>query len=168
MTKITVPYKGEPLHLKAGEMVEFTGTIYCGRDAVLPHVVEYAKNHTIEEKYGVDLKGAVIFHTAVSCAGIAPTTSSKPEIMGSIVPLSEEGALFHLGKGLISDETVEGLKKNNAYFLVTPPVAALLTACMSECKAIIHPEFGMEAFYEIKVKDFPAVIAVADGETIFA
>ena len=168
MRKITVPYKGAPLRLDAGEMVEFTGTIYCGRDAVLPYVVEYAKNHTIEKDYGVDLRGAVIFHTAVSCAGIAPTTSSKPEIMGSIVPLSEEGVLFHLGKGLISEEAVEGLQRNNAYFLVTPPVAALLTACMYECRAIIHPEFGMEAFYEIKVRDFPAVVAAADGKTILA
>lgn len=165
--KINVPYTGELLDLKAGDMVEFTGTIYCGRDAVLPHVVEYVQNGTLGD-YGVSMEGAVIFHTAVSCAGIAPTTTSKPEIMGSIVPLSEKGAKFHLGKGLISEETIEGLKKNNAYFLVTPPVAALLTAAMTECKAVIHPEFGMEAFYEIHVTDFPAVVAVANGETIFA
>lgn len=165
--KITVPYVGEELNLKAGDMVEFTGTIYCGRDAVLPHVVEYAQNGTLAQ-YDVDLNGAVIFHTAVSCAGIAPTTSSKPEIQGSIVPLSEKGAKFHLGKGLISQEVVEGLKKNHAYFLVTPPVSALLTAAVSECKAVIHPEFGMEAFYKIQVTDFPAVVAVANGTTIFA
>lgn len=165
--KITVPYVGEDLNLKAGDMVEFTGTIYCGRDAVLPHVVEYAQNGTLDQ-YDVDLNGAVIFHTAVSCAGIAPTTTSKPEIQGSIVPLSEKGARFHLGKGLISQETIEGLKRNQAYFLITPPVAALLTAAMSECRAVVHPEFGMEAFYKIQVTDFPAVVAVANGETIFA
>ena len=34
--------------------------------------------------------------------------------------------------------------------------------------AVIHPEFGMEGFYDIKVKDFPAIVAVANGETIFA
>lgn len=165
--KIQVPYRGEKLNLKAGDMLELTGTIYCGRDAVLPHVVAYAENGTLAE-YGVDLEGAVIFHTAVSCAGIAPTTSSKPEIEGSIVPLSRKGARFHLGKGLVSQKTVEGLKENGAYFLVTPPVAALLTASMTSCKAVIHPEFGMEAFYKIEVKDFPAIVAVADGETIFA
>lgn len=165
--KITVPYVGEDLNLKAGDMVEFTGTIYCGRDAVLPHVVEYAQNGTLDQ-YDVDLNGAVIFHTAVSRAGIAPTTTSKPEIQGSIVPLSEKGARFHLGKGLISQETIEGLKRNQAYFLITPPVAALLTAAMSECRAVVHPEFGMEAFYKIQVTDFPAVVAVANGETIFA
>lgn len=165
--KITVPYRGEPLDLKAGDFVEFTGKIYCGRDAVLPHVVALAEEGRLGE-YGIDLEGAVIFHTAVSCAGIAPTTSSKPEIEGSVVPLSGHGALFHLGKGQIQPETVEGLNRNHAYFLVTPPVAALLTATMSECKAVLHPEFGMEAFYEITVKDFPAIVAVANGETIFS
>jgi len=165
MKKIQVPFVGD-CDLKAGDLIEMTGTIYCGRDAVLPHVVEMSKEGTLADA-GIDLDGAVIFHTAVSCAGIAPTTTSKPEIEGSIVPLSEKGAKFHLGKGLIKPETVEGLKKNNAYFLITPPVAALLTAQMSEKKAVLHPEFGMEAFYEIKVKDFPAIVAVANGETIF-
>jgi len=39
---------------------------------------------------------------------------------------------------------------------------------MSECRAVLHPEFGMEAFYEITVKDFPAIVAVADGESVFS
>ena len=165
--KIAVPYKGEPLDLNAGDFVELNGIIYCGRDAVLPHIVAMAKEGTLAE-HKIDIEGAVIFHTAVSCAGIAPTTTSKPEIEGSIVPLSEAGAKFHLGKGRISHATVEGLKKNGAFFLITPPVAALLTAQMSECRALVHPEFGMEAFYEIKVTDFPAIVAVANGETIFS
>lgn len=167
MIKIDVPYCGPDLKLHAGDLVELSGTIYCGRDMVLPHVVQYAQEGTLKD-YGVDMNGAVIFHTAVSCAGIAPTTSSKPEIQGSIVPLSKYGAKFHLGKGLIAQETIDQMKELGSYFLITPPVAALLTAQMTECKCVIHPEFGMEAFYEIKVKDFPAIVAVADGETIFA
>lgn len=167
MIKINVPYTGPDLHLKPGDLVELTGTIYCGRDMVLPRVVEYAENGTIKN-YGVNLEGAVIFHTAVSCAGIAPTTSSKPEIEGSIVPLSRHGVKFHLGKGLISQETIDGMKEAGSYFLITPPVAALLTAKMSSCKCVIHPEYGMEAFYEIEVEGFPAIVAVANGETFFA
>jgi len=60
------------------------------------------------------------------------------------------------------------MKKEGSYFLVTPPVAALLTAQMTECKCVFHPEYGMEGFYKIQVKDFPAIVAAADGETIFA
>lgn len=163
--KIQVPLLGE-CELKVGDHIELTGKIYCGRDAVLPHVVEMARSGALMAQ-GIDLVGAVIFHTAVSCAGIAPTTTSKPEIEGSIVPLSEHGVKFHLGKGLIKSETIEGLKKHNGYFLIVPPVAALLTAKMISKRAVVHPEFGMEAFYEISVEDFPAIVAVAHGESIF-
>ena len=166
LKKIRVPLKTGECALKAGDLSEMTGTIYCGRDAVLPYVVEMAKNDTLLDA-GIDIEGAVIFHTAVSCAGIAPTTTGKPEIEGAIVPLSEKGAKFHLGKGRILPETIAGLKQNGAYFLITPPVAALLTAAMSGCRVALHPEFGMEAFYEITVTDFPAIVAVADGESIF-
>lgn len=144
MKKIRVPLKTGECALKAGDLIEMTGTIYCGRDAVLPYVVEMAKNDTLLDA-GIDIEGAVIFHTAVSCAGIAPTTTGKPEIEGAIVPLSEKGAKFHLGKGRILPETIAGLKQNGAYFLITPPVAALLTAAMSGCRVALHPEFGMEA-----------------------
>lgn len=167
MKKIIVPLSGDTINLKAGDLVELTGKIYCGRDTVLPHIVEMAKKGTLHDN-GIDLNGAVIFHTAVSCAGVAPTTTSKPEIENSIIPLSEAGVKFHLGKGVIQKETVAGLKQNRAYFLITPPVTALLTAQMSESKVIAYPELGMEAFYEITVEDFPAIVAVADGESIFS
>ena len=166
MKKITIPFFDE-CELYPGDFVEVTGKIYCGRDAVLPHIVEMARGGTLAEN-GVDLNGALIFHTAVSCAGIAPTTTSKPEIEGSMVPLSEHGAKFHLGKGRISKETIEGLRKNHGYFLIVPPVAALLTAKMTSKRAVVHPEFGMEAFFEITVEDLPAIVAVAHGESIFA
>ena len=76
MIKINVPYRGPKLNLKAGDLVEFTGTIYCGRDMVLPKVVEAAENGTLSQ-YDIDMEGAVIFHTAVSCAGIAPTANQR-------------------------------------------------------------------------------------------
>lgn len=167
MKKVTVPFTDDICSLKAGDLIELTGKIYCGRDAVLPHIVDMAEKGTLNEN-GIDLEGAVIFHTAVSCAGVAPTTTSKPEIENSIIPLSKAGAKFHLGKGFIQPETIKGLKENGACFLITPPVTALLTAQMSESHAIAYPEFGMEAFYEITVEDFPAIVAVADGESIFS
>ena len=49
MIKINVPYRGPKLNLKAGDLVEFTGTIYCGRDMVLPKVVEAAENGTLSQ-----------------------------------------------------------------------------------------------------------------------
>lgn len=166
MKKIEVPCIGD-CALSVGDFIEMTGTIYCGRDAVLPHIVEMGRSQEAQ-KAGIDLCGAVIFHTAVSCAGIAPTTSSKPEIEGSIVPLSQMGAKFHLGKGRISEEIIEGMAKYGSYFLVVPTVSALLTAKMTAKRVVMYPELGMEAFYEITVRDFPAIVAACNGESIFS
>lgn len=60
---------------------------------------------------GADLNGAVIFHSAVSVAGIGPTTSNKLEIESSIPTLSAAGVRLHLGKGSLSQETVGDLNR---------------------------------------------------------
>ena len=73
--------------LQVGDTVEISGYILCGRDAVLPRVMEMIKDGTVD-KLGVDLHGQVIFHTAVSPAGVGPTSSNKLEIESSIEPLS--------------------------------------------------------------------------------
>ena len=97
--------------LQIGDTVTITGYILCGRDAVLPMVVEMVKEGKINE-LGVSLPGNVIFHTAVSPAGVGPTSSNKLEIESSIEPLSKAGIKLHLGKGAIHKETVEPLNKN--------------------------------------------------------
>ena len=53
--------------LEVGEIVEISGYILCGRDAVLPKVLKMIEDGTIDS-LGVDLHGQVIFHTAVSPA----------------------------------------------------------------------------------------------------
>ena len=73
--------------LRIGDQIEIHGVIYCGRDAVLPKLVELIEKGTLDSIH-VNLRGAVIFHTAVSPAGIGPTTSNKVEIEGSIPALS--------------------------------------------------------------------------------
>ncbi len=58
---------------------------------------------------GIHLEGSVIFHTAVSVAGVGPTTSSKLEIEESIAPLSARGVRIHLGKGRLKADTMRAL-----------------------------------------------------------
>ena len=55
--------------LKVGDTVYISGYILCGRDAVLPKVIKMIDDGTVGE-LGVDLHGQVIFHTAVSPAGV--------------------------------------------------------------------------------------------------
>ena len=92
--------KEDVARLKVGEQVTLVGRILCGRDAVLPKIVKMleAKDPKIKE---MDLEGSVIFHTAVSRAGIGPTSSNKVEIEESIPLLSKGGVRLHLGKGAL-------------------------------------------------------------------
>jgi fumarate hydratase subunit beta len=152
--------------LRIGDQIEIEGMIYCGRDAVLPKLVRLIENNDLA-RIKVTLQGAVIFHTAVSRAGIGPTSSNKVEIEGSIPTLSEAGVKIHLGKGSLSPKTVEALKRNNSVFAITPPVSALFSDKIVSQRVAAFKEEGMEALYELQVKGFPAIIAIAQGETLF-
>lgn len=152
--------------LKVNDTVEITGEIYCGRDAVLPKVVKLLQDGNWDEM-GIDLQGSAIFHTAVSPAGIGPTSSNKLDIESSIPELSKAGVKCHIGKGKLSEETVEALKDNNSIFLITPPNTALLTSKIYKKEVIAFPEQGMEALTRIEVVNFPAIVAIANGKSIF-
>lgn len=167
MIKLKTPFSEEKIkELEVGDMVLISGDIYCGRDAVLPQIVEMAKKNLLKIK-GIDLKGAVIFHTAVSPAGVGPTSSNKLEIESSILPLSDVGVKMHLGKGKISESTIAGLAEKNAVYAVIPPVTALLESKTSAREIVACSELGMEAFHKITVIDYPAIIAAARGKSIY-
>lgn len=169
MIELTTPFSEETIRqLKVGDVVSISGYIYCGRDAVLPHICKELEAGVWDQR-GIDLRGGVIFHTAVSPAGVGPTSSNKLEIESSIEPLSRMGAIkMHLGKGAIKPETVKALAANNAVFAIIPPVTALLESQTLERECIAWPELGMEALYCIKVDGYQAIIASAQGESIYS
>ena len=152
--------------LRVGDTVVISGYILCGRDAVLPKVLKMIENGTVGD-LGIELRGQVVFHTAVSPAGVGPTSSNKLEIESSIKPLSRAGIKLHLGKGALHKETIEALDRYNAVYAVIPPVTALLEAKTSERKVLAFPELGMEALYMIKVNQYPAIIGAAHGRSIY-
>ena len=166
--KLTTPFSEEAVsQLKVGDVVSITGYIFCGRDAVLPRICKELEDGTWNER-GIDLRGGVIFHTAVSPAGVGPTSSNKLEIESSFEILSKNGGIkMHLGKGAIKQETVKKLQEQNAVFAIIPPVTALLESQTLERECVAWPELGMEALYRIKVKNYQAIIASAKGETIY-
>lgn len=167
MIQLTTPISEEDIAaLQVGDTVEISGYIICGRDAVLPKVLQMIENKTIND-LGIDLHGQVIFHTAVSPAGVGPTSSNKLEIESSIGPLSEAGIKLHLGKGQLKKETIKALDKNNSVYAVIPPVTALLGSKTSEEKVIAFPELRMEALHLIKVDKYPAIIGAAHGRSIY-
>ena len=167
MIELTTPLSEEIVSgLQVGDTVDISGYILCGRDAVLPKILEMIENDTIED-LGIDLCGQVVFHTAVSPAGVGPTSSNKLEIENSIEPLSKAGIKLHLGKGQLHSETVEALDKYNSVYAVIPPVTALLGSKTGEHRVIAFPELGMEALYLMKVDKYPAIIGSAHGRSIY-
>lgn len=167
MVEIKTPISDEVIkNLHVGDAVEISGYILCGRDAVLPKVVKMIEDGTADT-LGVDLQGQVVFHTAVSVAGVGPTSSNKLEIESSIEPLSKAGVKMHLGKGEIHKDTIEALDNYNSVYAIIPPVTALLQSKTSEIKVLAFPELGMEALHLIKVDKYPAIIGAAHGRSIY-
>lgn len=163
MKKIKTPITDEDLEkLNIGDQILISGEIYTGRDAALPQLVELIKKNEVP----FDLNGTVIMHTAVSEAGIAPTTSNKEEIESTIPFLSENGVKIHIGKGMLSDKTIEELDKNNSIFVITPPVAALLTSNVIKKECVLFKQEGIEALYRLKVENIPGIVAIKNKKSI--
>jgi fumarate hydratase subunit beta len=149
--------------LRIGDRIELFGIILTGRDAALPKLVKSIKNG----QDIIDLNGSVIMHTAVSEAGISPTTSNKVEIEENIPYLAKSGVKIHLGKGSLGKDTVRALDKYFSIYAVTPPAAALLTSKIVSKKVVAFEEEGMEAIHSLEVHGLPCIVAAAHGETIY-
>ena len=66
------------------------------------------------------------------------------------------------------DATVESIKKHKASYLIAVGGAAyLISKSIKKAKVVAFEEMGMEAIYEMEVKDMPVTVAVdTDGENI--
>ncbi len=167
MNILHTPIKDADINkLNIGDVICISGDIYCGRDAVLPKLVQAYESGQIED-ICINLEGGLMFHTAVSPAGIGPTSSNKTEIESSIIPLSKAGIKIHLGKGRIGKDTIEGLNKFGAVYAIVPPVTALLKSKVKSKELIAYPELGMEALYKLDVEDFPMITAAINGRSIY-
>ncbi len=161
--KVHLPLEiGKPADLQVGDKIQVYGKIFTGRDAALPKLVRRIK----EGENPLELEGSAFMHTAVSEAGISPTTSNKVEIEGSMAFLSKCGVKMHIGKGSLSPETVNALSKYGSVFVVTPPAAALLSSRMISKEVVAFSEEGMEAIHQLEVDGIPGIVASARGETI--
>ena len=161
---IKTPINDETVNnLHVGDKIAVCGNIYTGRDAALPKLVKSIK----AGENIINLQGTVIMHTAVSQAGISPTTSNKEDIEENIPFISKAGVKIHIGKGSLSKDTIEALYKYKSVFVVTPPAAALLSSKLISKKIVAFKEEGMEAIYKLHVNGIPGIVAVAHGESLY-
>ena len=66
----------------------------------------------------------------------------------------------------MSKDKLDIMNENNSIFVITPPVAALLTSKVLEKKCVLFENEGMEAMFELKVDRIPGIVAIKDGKRI--
>ncbi|AIO18611.1 L(+)-tartrate dehydratase subunit beta [Candidatus Izimaplasma bacterium HR1] len=166
MKKIKLPFSEEDIRdLEVGDMLLLSGKIFTGRDAAIPKLAKIIRTNKIDTSQ-LELTGSVVFHTAVSNAGIGPTSSNKFEIESNMEVLSSAGVKMHLGKGRLSDNTVSTLNHNNSVYAIIPPVTALLESKIKSKRVVAFEEEGIEALHELIVIDFPAIVVIAHGRRL--
>ena len=67
---------------------------------------------------------------------------------------------------MLGADSVSSLEKNNSVFVITPPVAALLTDKIINKKCIAFENEGIEAMYELNVEKIPGIVAISKGKHI--
>ncbi|MDP8200873.1 MAG: Fe-S-containing hydro-lyase [Candidatus Tenebribacter burtonii] len=160
---LTTPLKTEDLEkLKIGDQVYITGTVYTGRDAAHKRLVELLKKG---EKLPFDPKGQIIYYV-----GPAPAPPGKP--IGSAGPttsyrmdpyapaLLDVGMKAMIGKGPRDQSVIDSMIKNKAVYLAAVGGAAVVVAkSIKESKVIAYEDLGPEAIREMRVENFPCIVA---------
>ena len=144
-----------------------TGRIIVGRDIAHAKIKE-----RLDRKEGLPqyIKDHIIYYAGPAktpkgypSGSFGPTTAAR---MDPYVPLfqAEGGSMVMLAKGNRSRQVTEACKKYGGFYLgsIGGPAARLGKECITEVKVLEYPELGMEAVFEITVKDFPAFILIDD------
>jgi fumarate hydratase subunit beta len=162
--------------LKLGENVTIDGIIYTGRDEVHMRALEHGREG---RKLPVDLKGGAIFHCGPivkktdghwSIVAAGPTTSTR---MNAMEPefIERFGVRAVIGKGGMSQPTVEAMQKFGCVYLAITGGAAVLAAeGVREVIGVEWLDLGMpEAMWELSVKGFgPLIVAIdAHGNSLY-
>lgn len=161
--QLRTPLGNEVLHLKAGDHVELSGTVYTARDEA----------HLRMQEKGIpfDPAGAVVYHCGpviqdgkVIAAG--PTTSARMnELSGFLI---DKGVRGLIGKGGMGATVREQLRGKAVYFAFTGGCAALASSHMT-LKGVYYEDLGMaEAVWEIGLDHLPLVVGIDScGNDIF-
>jgi fumarate hydratase subunit beta len=162
--KLTIPFsKRDIAGLKAGDKVLISGTIHTARDQAHKRLVKDLLNN---KKPPFELKNSVLYYCG-------PTQSPPNKVIGSCGPttsrrmdqftplLLKEGITAMIGKGSRSELVKDSIRKNNAvYFVTYGGCGALLSRYVLERARVAYQDLGPEAIFALKVKDFPAIVAI--------
>ena len=156
-----------------GDTLLLSGTIITGRDAAHKRLKSMIENgEGLPDS--VDFKNKFIYYVGpvdavrdevIGPAG--PTTSTRMDKFTDLI-LENTGLFGMIGKAERGQATVESIKKHQASYLIAVGGAAyLISKSIKKAKVLAFEEMGMEAIYEMEVKDMPVTVAVdTDGENI--
>lgn len=172
MIQLNTPFTEEKIRsLKVGDMVEITGVVLTGRDAV--HKWLHEGNTP-----PVSLRDQIIYHCGpvvlkkkgkwvVTAAG--PTTSSREEPYQAGI-IEKHGIRAVIGKGGMGEKTRQACEKFGCvYFHAIGGAAQVLAECIQEVQDVhMLEEFGSpEAIWQLRVEKFPVVVTIdAHGNSL--
>jgi len=180
MRKLSVPISEENIReLTVGEPVSLSGVIATGRDAAHKYIIENfvkTNGHPPQAELNVYsellkvLTDGVIYHCgpvvqktngAWSFVAAGPTTSIREEPYQADV-MKHFRLRAVIGKGGMGAKTLEGCQEVGAVYLhAIGGAASLIAQSVKEVLAVYKMEFGVpEAFWIIRVEDFPAVVTM--------
>lgn len=172
MKRLQLPLTKEEIEgLKAGDAVLLSGTIYTARDCAHKRMFELLDEG---KPLPFPLKGAMIYYAGPCpapegkvCGSCGPTTSAR---MNTFAPrLLDLGLAGMIGKGEMSEETVQAIKRNKAvYFAAIGGAGATYGNAVKKMRCVAFPELLSEAVYEMFVEEFPLVVAMDSfGKSVY-
>jgi len=160
---LQTPLKDEDLlKLKTGDKIYISGTVYTARDAAHKRLVELLEQG---KELPFDVVGSVIYYVGPAPAppgkpigSAGPTTSYR---MDSYAPaLMDAGLKGMIGKGPRDKSVIDSMVKNKAvYFAAIGGAAVVIADSIKEAKVIAYEDLGPEAIREMKVENFPCIVA---------
>lgn len=150
-------------NLVAGDRVLLSGTVYTARDAAHKRIKDLLNEG---EALPFDLANSVVYFAGptpekegLAIGSIGPTTSSRMDCFSPLMVSLGQKAM--IGKGSRSAAVVEAMKEYGAvYFAAIGGAGALYSKCVEECKVIAFEDLGCESIKQLKIKDFPLLVAI--------
>jgi fumarate hydratase subunit beta len=149
--------------LKAGDIVEITGTIYTARDAAHKRMLENLDNGI---ELPVDLTNQTIYF-----AGPAPAKPGEP--IGSVGPTTsyrmdaysprtiELGLTCMIGKGARNKDVINAMMRYGAVYIgAVGGAGALISECVKSCEVVAYDDLGSEAIHKLEVENFPGTVII--------
>jgi tartrate/fumarate subfamily iron-sulfur-dependent hydro-lyase beta chain len=172
MAVLSAPFTEDKIRaLKVGDMVELTGVVFTGRDAV--HKWLHEGNDP-----PVSFRDGVIYHCGpvvlkkgkkwvVTAAG--PTTSSREEPYQAGI-IERLGVRAVIGKGGMGEKTRLACQQHGCVYLhAVGGAAQVLAEAIKDVENVYGLEqFGSpEAIWQLRVESFPAVVTIdAHGNSL--